>query len=601
MTDASTDKTDSTDSPKTTRYLLKAASRFLFPYKKQILKAGIALIVTAGLNLAMVQYVRIIVDQGFVAASTSMLNQAILGFLVIAVLQAIGTFARFYYVSWLGERVTADMRKAVFSHIIGLHPGYFEANLSGEIQSRITTDTTLIQSVIGSSASIALRNLLLLIGGILFLFITNPRLTSVVLICIPLVVGPIMFFGRRVRRLSRSSQDEIANVGAYVGESIQQIKTVKAYNHEEDDRTRFSGHVEKAFDVALQRIKTNSILITAVMTLVFVAVGILIWVGGRDVINGVMSAGELTAFVIYAVMVALAVAAISGVIAELQRAAGALERLMDLLHAENEIEAPANPKTFNGKPSGALMLDALSFSYSSRRDSKALDGITLDIKPGESVALVGPSGAGKSTLFDLILRFYDPGPDPDSGAIKLDGIDIRELDQLELRRHIAIVSQQPAMFTGNVWDNIRYGRPSASDDEVKKAAELAYADNFIQQLPDKYDSFLGESGVRLSGGQKQRIAIARAILKDPEILLLDEATSALDAESERQVQKALDGLMQNRTSLIIAHRLATVKNVDRIVVMENGKLIAQGTHKELMQSCGLYENLARLQFNDAVV
>ncbi|MFN3163030.1 MAG: ABC transporter transmembrane domain-containing protein [Pseudohongiellaceae bacterium] len=589
MTDDTSNKTD------TTRYLLKAASRFLFPYKKQILKAGIALIVTAGLNLAMVQYVRIIVDQGFVAASTSMLNQAILGFLVIAVLQAIGTFARFYYVSWLGERVTADMRKAVFSHIIGLHPGYFEANLSGEIQSRITTDTTLIQSVIGSSASIALRNLLLLIGGILFLFITNPRLTSVVLICIPLVVGPIMFFGRRVRRLSRSSQDEIANVGAYVGESIQQIKTVKAYNHEEDDRTRFSGHVEKAFDVALQRIKTNSILITAVMTLVFVAVGILIWVGGRDVINGVMSAGELTAFVIYAVMVALAVAAISGVIAELQRAAGALERLMDLLHAENEIVAPQNPKTFAGKPSGALTLDELTFSYSTRRDSKALDKITLDIKPGESVALVGPSGAGKSTLFDLILRFYDP----DEGAIKLDGIDIKELDPLELRRHIAIVSQQPAMFTGNVWDNIRYGRPSASDDEVKKAAELAYADNFIQQLPDQYDSFLGESGVRLSGGQKQRIAIARAILKDPEILLLDEATSALDAESERQVQKALDGLMQNRTSLIIAHRLATVKNVDRIVVFDQGRLIAQGTHKELMGSCGLYENLAQLQFSDA--
>ncbi|CAN0478329.1 unnamed protein product [Discosporangium mesarthrocarpum] len=331
------------------------------------------------------------------------------------------------------------------------------------------------------------------------------------------------------------------------------------------------------------------------MTLVFVAVGILIWVGGRDVINGVMSAGELTAFVIYAVMVALAVAAISGVIAELQRAAGALERLMDLLHAENEIVAPQNPKTFDGKPSGALTLDELTFSYSTRRDSKALDNITLDIKPGESVALVGPSGAGKSTLFDLILRFYDP----DAGAIKLDGIDIKELDPLELRRHIAIVSQQPAMFTGNVWDNIRYGRPSASDAEVKKAAELAYADNFIQQLPDQYDSFLGESGVRLSGGQKQRIAIARAILKDPEILLLDEATSALDAESERQVQKALDGLMQNRTSLIIAHRLATVKNVDRIVVFDQGRLIAQGTHKELMGSCGLYENLAQLQFSDA--
>ncbi|MBL6746329.1 MAG: ATP-binding cassette domain-containing protein [Pseudomonadales bacterium] len=581
-------------SEKSTSYLVTAAARFLFPYKKQIIWASIALIVTAGLNLSLVQYVRIIVDQGFVAASANMLNQAIIGFLVIALLQAIGTFARFYWVSWLGERVTADLRKAVFSHIIGLHPAYFEANLSGEIQSRITTDTTLIQSVIGSSASIALRNLLLLLGGIVFLFITNPRLTSVVLICIPLVIGPIMFFGRKVRRLSRNSQDEIANVGAYVGESIQQIKTVQAYTHEADDRTRFAEHVEKAFNVALQRIKTNSILITAVMSLVFVAIGALIWVGGRDVINGLMSAGELTAFVIYAVMVAMAVAAISGVIAELQRAAGALERLMDLLHAENEIEAPENPRSLNGKPSGALALEKLTFAYPSRRQTLAIDDVSLAIEPGENVALVGPSGAGKSTLFDLILRFYDPN----SGAIRLDGIDIRELDPLELRSHIAVVSQQPAMFTGNVWENIRYGRPEAGNEEVRKAAELAYADNFIEQLPEKYDSFLGESGVRLSGGQKQRIAIARAILKDPEILLLDEATSALDAESERQVQMALEGLMQNRTSLIIAHRLATVKNVDRIVVFDSGKLIAQGTHRELLQSCALYENLARLQFSE---
>jgi len=581
-------------SEKSTSYLVTAAARFLFPYKKQIIWASIALIVTAGLNLSLVQYVRIIVDQGFVAASANMLNQAIIGFLVIALLQATGTFARFYWVSWLGERVTADLRKAVFSHIIGLHPAYFEANLSGEIQSRITTDTTLIQSVIGSSASIALRNLLLLLGGIVFLFITNPRLTSVVLICIPLVIGPIMFFGRKVRRLSRNSQDEIANVGAYVGESIQQIKTVQAYTHEADDRTRFAEHVEKAFNVALQRIKTNSILITAVMSLVFVAIGALIWVGGRDVINGLMSAGELTAFVIYAVMVAMAVAAISGVIAELQRAAGALERLMDLLHAENEIEAPENPRSFNGKPSGALALEKLTFAYPSRRETLAIDDVSLAIEPGENVALVGPSGAGKSTLFDLILRFYDPN----SGAIRLDGIDIRELDPLELRSHIAVVSQQPAMFTGNVWENIRYGRPEAGNEEVRKAAELAYADNFIEQLPEKYDSFLGESGVRLSGGQKQRIAIARAILKDPEILLLDEATSALDAESERQVQMALEGLMRNRTSLIIAHRLATVKNVDRIVVFDSGKLIAQGTHRELLQSCALYENLARLQFSE---
>ena len=574
--------------------MLLGALRFLVPYKKQIVWASIALVFTAGLSLALVQFVRIIVDQGFVASSTSSLSQAVAGFMIIAVLQALGTFARHYWVSWLGERVTADLRQAVYSHIIGLHPGYFEANLSGEIQSRITADTTLIQSVIGSSVSVALRNLLILIGGTIFLFITNPRLTSVVLICIPLVVGPIMIFGRRVRRLSRSSQDKIANVGAYVGESIQQIKTVQAYNHQDYDRSEFSDHVESAFTVAISRIKISAILITAVMTLVFAAVATMIWVGGQDVINGVMSAGELTAFIVYAVMVAMAVAAISGVIAELQRAAGALERLMDLLHAENEIRAPATPEHLPGKPSGALSIEQLSFAYPSRRETLALDNVTLEIEPGENVALVGPSGAGKSTLFDMVLRFYDPG----SGCISLEGIDIRKLDPVELRSHIAVVSQQPAIFTGNVWDNIRYGRPQADDDAVKQAAKSAYASDFIEALPEKYDSFLGEAGVRLSGGQKQRIAISRAILKDPEILLLDEATSALDAESERQVQLALERLMKDRTSLIIAHRLATVKNVDRIVVLDAGNLIAQGTHRDLMQSCELYANLANLQFNE---
>ena len=573
---------------------LSRALQFLRPYKKQISWAGIALVFTAGLSLGLVQYVRIIVDQGFVASSTASLNQAVIGFMIVAVLQAIGTFARFYWVSWLGERVTADIRKAVYSHIISLHPGYFETNLSGEIQSRITTDTTLIQSVIGSSASVALRNLLIMLGGTVFLFITNPRLTSVVMICIPLVVGPIMFFGRRVRRLSRSSQDEIANVGAYVGESIQQIKTVQAYNHEQYDREQFGAHVESALRVALARIKTRSFLITVVMTLVFAAVALMIWVGGQDVINGEMSAGELTAFVVYAVLVATAVAAISQVVSELQRAAGALERLMELLHAENEIVAPEYPKTFSGKPRGALKLDRLSFAYPSRPETRALDEVCLTIEPGENIALVGPSGAGKSTLFDLILRFYDP----QFGLISLDGVDIRDLDPTELRRHIGVVSQQPAMFTGNVWDNIRYGRPEASDEAVREAAHSAYASNFIEELPENYDSFLGESGIRLSGGQKQRLAIARAILKDPEILLLDEATSALDAESERQVQMALERLTQNRTSLIIAHRLATVMNVDRIVVLDQGKLIAQGSHRELMQDCPLYANLAQLQFSE---
>ncbi len=572
--------------------LLASTSVFLKPYLKQIIIASVALVFTAALTLGLVQYVRLIVDRGFVEGSTESLNTAILGFLIVAVLQAIGTFARFYWVSWLGERVTADIRKAVYKHIINLHPGYFEDNLSGEIQSRITTDTTLIQSVIGSSASIALRNLLMMIGGTLFLFITNPKLTSVVLLCIPLVIGPIMFFGRKVRRLSRDSQDEIANVGAYVGESIQQIKTVQAYNQQAHNDGVFSRYVETAFDVAKDRILMRSVLITVVMTLVFAALAVMIWVGGQDVINGRMSAGELTAFVAYAVIVATAVGAISQVISELQRAAGAMERLIELLEAESLIQAPAVPAKLVAAFTGQLDFKSVSFAYPSRPETLALNEVTLTVRPGESLALVGPSGAGKSTLLDLVLRFYDPI----AGHLTLDGVDVRDLTPTELRSHIAIVSQQPALFTGSVIDNIRFGRPDASLDEVRAAAESAFASEFIELLPQGYDSFLGEAGVRLSGGQRQRLAIARAILNDPEILLLDEATSALDAESERKVQIALEKLMKGRTSLVIAHRLATVMNVDRIAVLENGRLIATGTHGTLLKGCELYANLAKLQF-----
>ena len=572
--------------------LLASTSVFLKPYLTQIVIASVALVFTAALTLGLVQYVRLIVDRGFVEGSTESLNTAIIGFLVVAVLQAIGTFARFYWVSWLGERVTADIRKAVYKHIINLHPGYFEDNLSGEIQSRITTDTTLIQSVIGSSASIALRNLLMMIGGTLFLFITNPKLTSVVLLCIPLVIGPIMFFGRKVRRLSRDSQDEIANVGAYVGESIQQIKTVQAYNQQTHNDGVFSRYVETAFDVAKDRIFMRSVLITIVMTLVFGALAAMIWVGGQDVISGRMSAGELTAFVAYAVIVATAVGAISQVISELQRAAGAMERLVELLEAESLIQAPEVPTKLQGTFNGQLEFESVSFAYPSRPDTLALNEVSLTVRPGESLALVGPSGAGKSTLLDLVLRFYDP----QAGRLTLDGIDVRDLTPTELRSHIAIVSQQPALFTGSVIDNIRFGRPDATLEEVRAAAESAFASEFIELLPQGYESFLGEAGVRLSGGQRQRLAIARAILNDPEILLLDEATSALDAESERKVQLALEKLMKGRTSLVIAHRLATVMNVDRIAVLENGRLIATGTHGSLLEDCELYANLAKLQF-----
>lgn len=575
--------------------VLRAMLDFLRPYRLQVLGASIALVLTAGITLSIGQGLRLLVDRGFASgANPQMLNQSLLLFAVMILLLAIGTFTRFYLVSWIGERVSADLRKAVFAHVVDLHPGFFETNLSGDIQSRITTDTTLLQTVIGSSVSIALRNLLMFVGGVILLFVTNPKLTAMVMLSVPLVVVPILFFGRRVRRLSRSSQDKLASVGSFVGEAVKNIKMVQAFNHQQLDREAFDRHVESAFDVAIGRINQRAWLSTAVIVLVLGAVTAMLWVGGHDVLAGRISGGELAAFVFYAVMVAASVGAISEVYGDLQRAAGATERLLELLTADNLVTDPDVATELAEPVAGRLSFDGVRFCYPSRPEHPAIDGLSLEVEPGTSVALVGSSGAGKSTLFDLLLRFYDV----QGGGICLDGVDIRALSLASLRQQIAVVPQQPVLFTGTVADNIGYGDPNASEEAIRQAAVAAFADDFISQLPEGYHSFVGEGGIRLSGGQRQRIAIARAILADPRILLLDEATSALDAESEYQVQKALERLMAGRTSLVIAHRLATVVNVDKIAVLDRGQLVAQGRHSELLQSSPLYARWASLQFDD---
>ena len=574
--------------------VLRSMIGFLMPYRWRVLGALIALIFTASVTLSMGQGLRLLIDQGFGEAAATGLDEAIGIFMVMVVLLAIGTFTRFYLVSWIGERVSADLRRAVYSHVIELHPGFFETNLSGEIQSRITTDTTLLQTVIGSSVSMALRNVLIFIGGIVLLFITNPKLTGIVLLSVPLVIMPIIFFGRHVRTLSRTSQDKVAVFGGFVGESLKNIKIVQAFNHQQRDRETFTDQVEVAFEIAVKRITYRAWLTAIVITLVFAAMGYMVWVGGHDVIAGRISAGELAAFIFYAMMVALSVGVISEVYSDLQRAAGAAERLLELMTAENLIQAPALPQTLPARVIGNVEFDDISFFYPSRPDSAAIDHFSLKLPAGSSLALVGSSGAGKSTIVDLLLRFYDV----QKGQIRLDGVDICELAPQELRRHIAIVPQQPTLFSGTIIENIRFGRPDASDDDVRAAAGAAYADEFIQKLPHGYDSFVGESGVRLSGGQRQRIAIARAVLKNPSILLLDEATSALDAESEYKVQQALEHLMKDRTSIVVAHRLATVVNVDKIAVLDHGQLVDTGSHQQLLTSSSLYARWASLQFGD---
>ena len=571
--------------------------QFLSPYKRQIFIFLIALLITAGITLSIGQGLRLLIDGGFADKSEDNLNTAVLFIIGLAVLMAAGTYVRFYLISWLGERVSADIRTAVFDHVITLHPAFFETNRSGDIMSRLTSDTTLLQSIIGSSMSIALRSGISSLGALIMLLATNFKLSLIVLLSIPLILLPILYFGRRVRTLSRQSQDSIASVGSYAGEVIQQIKIVQSFTQESFEKAAFGEEVERAFSVAKKRIGQRAILTAMVILAIFGALSAMLWFGGRDVMSGAMSGGDLGAFIFYATLMALGVASLSEVYGELQRAAGATERLMELLHAPNEIVLAELITADVVNIQASITFNDVNFCYPSRPNQAALTDFSLTIPDGKIIALVGPSGAGKSTLFALIQRFYES----QQGNVQFGGVDIRELDLEGLRQQIAVVDQQPTLFTGDVMYNIRYGKLGASDEEVIDAAKAAHADEFIRQLPNGYTSNLGEQGVRLSGGQRQRIAIARALLKNPRILLLDEATSALDAESENKVQLALDKLMKGRTTVIIAHRLATILHADQIVVMDEGRNIAAGSHHELLANNPLYARLAALQFSaDAV-
>jgi len=571
--------------------LLRLAG-FLRPYRGQLAIAALALIVAAASVLAFGVVIREVVDQGIGSGEAASLNQSLLWFLVVVSIMAVSVGARVYLVNWLGERVVADVRKAVFSHVLSLDAGFFETTRTGEVISRLTTDTTLLQTVVGSTLAVSVRNLLLIIGGIVMLLITSLKLTLLVLVGVPLVVIPVWLLGSRVRKLSRISQDRIADVAARVDEALYGIRTVQAFRHEPVDRRLYSEQVEAAFVAATARARVSGTLAALVMLLTFAAVGLVLWLGGQDVLAGRMSGGELSAFVFFAVLVAGSVGALSEVAGELMRAAGATERLLALLTTRPAVKAPENPVALPEPALGRVTFHSVSFRYPSRPEQEVLHRFDLRIEPGETVALVGPSGAGKSTLMQLLLRFYDP----QQGSIELDGVDLRLAEPGEIRQRLAVVPQDPVIFGASARENIAYGLAEVSDRDILAVATAAHAREFIEQLPDGLDTYLGERGVRLSGGQRQRIAIARALLRDPAVLLLDEATSALDAQSEKAVQLALDELMAGRTTLVVAHRLATVRKADRIVVMDEGRIVAIGKHEQLVAAGGLYANLAALQF-----